>query len=94
MSRYNLSSQTRKPPERYAPATTGNDIATSGSTNFAFITVANEPHFYEEAIYSPHSKQWESAIESEFCQLQKADVFKWVNKLPSGKRAVGSRFLF
>jgi len=89
-----LSSRTQKPPKRYAPATTGNNIATSGSTNFAFITVTNEPYSYEEAIYSPHSKQWKSAIESEFCQLQKADVFEWVNKLPSGKRAVGSCIVF
>jgi len=70
------SSRTRKPPEQYAPATTGNNITTSGSTNFAFITVANEPHSYEEAIHSPHLKQWESTIESEFCQLQKAGVFE------------------
>ena len=33
------------------------DITTLGNVNFAFIAIAEEPKTYQEAIYSPHSKQ-------------------------------------
>jgi len=60
------------------------DITTLGNVNFVFIAVAEEPKTYQEAIYSPHSKQWEQAIKSEFAQLQKLGIFKMVDGLHKG----------
>jgi len=33
------------------------DTTTNGSTNVTFIAISNELRTYQEAIYSPHSKQ-------------------------------------
>jgi len=49
----------------------------------------SEPRTLKEALLSPHSKQWEKAVESEFNQLVKAKVFDWVEHLPNDKKAVG-----
>jgi len=70
------------------------DITTLGNVNFAFIAIAEKPKTYQEAIYSPHSKQWEQAIKSEFAQLQKLGVFEVVDDLPKGRKAVGSHIVF
>jgi len=70
------------------------DVTTLGNVNFAFIAIAKEPKTYQEAIHSPHSKQWEQAIKSEFAQLQKLGVFEVVDGLPKGRKAVGSRIVF
>jgi len=64
------------------------------STAFAFVTTMSEPKTLKEALLSPHSKQWEKAVESEFNQLVKAKVFDWVEHLPNDKKAVGSRIVF
>jgi len=54
----------------------------------------SEPRTLREALLSPHSKQWEKAVESKFNQLVKAKVFDWVEHLPNDKKAVGSRIVF
>ena len=83
-----------KPPEQYVLLSTDNAIAINDSLNLGFVAVANEPRSFQEALQSPYSKQWEEAIQSEFRQLQTAGVFKWVNTIPKGKKAVGSRIVF
>ena len=60
----------RKIPSRFA-LTTIDDISTCDNSNIAFIAVAGEPKTYQEAIQSPHSKQWEQAVKFEYAQLQK-----------------------
>jgi len=45
------------------------------NTAFAFVTTMLEPRTLREALLSPHSKQWEKAVESKFNQLVKAKVF-------------------
>jgi len=70
------------------------DVTTLGNVNFTFITVAEEPKTYQEAIHSPHSKQWEQAIKSEFAQLQKLGVFEVVDGLSKGQKAMGSHIVF
>jgi len=87
------SGRERKTPSRFALMAI-DDITTLGNVNFAFIAIAEEPKTYQEAIYSPHSKQWEQAIKSEFAQLQKLGVFEVVDGLPKGRKAVGSRIVF
>ena len=59
------------------------DITTLGNVNFAFIAIAEEPKTYQEAIHSPHSKQWEQAIKSEFAQLQTS---RWLMAYLRGER--------
>jgi len=54
----------------------------------------SEPRTLKEALLSPHSKQWEKAVESEFNQLVKAKVFDWVEHLPNDKKAVSSCIVF
>jgi len=49
----------------------------------------SEPRTLKEALLSPHSKQWEKAVESKFNQLVKAKVFDWIEHLPNNKKAVG-----
>lgn len=43
---------------------------------------------------SPASKQWETAITAEYANLKETGTFKWVEKLPEGRKAVGSRIVF
>jgi len=54
----------------------------------------SEPRTLKEVLLSPHSKQWEKAVKSEFNQLVKAKVFDWVEYLPNDKKAVGSHIVF
>jgi len=54
----------------------------------------SEPRMLREALLSPHSKQWEKAVKSEFNQLVKAKVFDWIEHLPNDKKAVNSRIMF
>ena len=70
------------------------NVTTLGNVNFTFIVVAKEPKTYQEAIHSPHLKQQEQAIKSEFTQLQKLGVFEVVDGLPKRQKAVGSRIVF
>jgi len=87
------SGREQKTPSCFALMAIG-DIITLGNVNFTFIAIAEEPKTYQEAIHSPHLKQWEQAIKSEFAQLQKLGVFKVVDGLPKGRKAVGSRIVF
>ena len=54
----------------------------------------SEPRMLREALLSPHSKQWEKAVESEFNQLVKAKVFDWIEYLPNDKKAIDSCIVF
>jgi len=87
------SSRERKVPSRFALTTVDGTIM-HGNINTAFIAVAGEPKTYQEAIQSPHSKQWEQAVKYEYAQLQKLGVFEVVNGLPKGRKAIGSRIVF
>ena len=64
------------------------------NTEFAFVTTMSEPRTLREALLSPHSKQWEKAVKSEFNQLVKAKVFDWIEHLSNDKKAVGSCIVF
>jgi len=45
-------------------------------------------------MQSINSKKWELAICIKFAQLQKLGVFKVVDSLPNGRKAIGSRIIF
>jgi len=85
------SSRNRQPPTKFNDE---NQFTYLSNTTFAFISTTSEPRTLKEALLSPHSKQWEKAIESEFNQLVKAGVFEWIDCLPNDKKAVGSHIVF
>ena len=72
-----------------------NDAISLGSfVNLIFIAIANKPRTYYEVLCSSYSSEWKHAIEAEYIQLLKADVFEWVNELLAGKKAIGSHIIF
>jgi hypothetical protein len=60
----------------------------------AYVVYASEPRSYQEAISSPHSKQWEKAMSDEFEQLKRTGTFEWVEAVPEGRKVVGSRWVW
>ena len=87
------SSHEQKPTNRYALLSV-NDTVTNGGLNVTFVAIASEPKTYLEAMQSTHLKQWELAVYTEFAQLQKLGVFKVVDSLCNGRKAIGSRIVF
>jgi len=70
------------------------DITLDDSVNLTFIAVINEPITYHKALCSLYSSEWKHAIESEYTQLLKSDIFEWMNELLAGKKAVRSHVVF
>jgi len=58
------------------------------------VTFGNEPRTYKEASNSPHSKEWEKVIDTEYQILQTTSTFKWVLKLLEGRKPIGSWIVF
>ncbi|KAJ3557795.1 hypothetical protein NP233_g11654 [Leucocoprinus birnbaumii] len=79
------SSRTRKPVERYGQKET---------THVAFLTIGGEPSNYKEMMDSPNRDGWKAAVDAEYRQLKEKGVFEWVESLPEGKKAVGSRTVY
>ena len=48
----------------------------------------------KSTVNSLDTSEWEHAIESEYTQLLKSDIFEWMNKLLAGKKAVRSHIVF
>ena len=76
------SGRKQKTPSHFALMAI-DDVTTLGNVNFTFIAIAEEPKTYQEAIHSPHSKQWKQAIKSEFAQLQTS---RWLMAYLRGER--------
>ena len=55
--------------------------------------VANEPVSAREALLSSDREHWMSAMQQEMDSIYKNDVYDLV-KLPEGKRALNSRWVF
>jgi len=92
--RRDVSMHVHKLAEHYWLLTINDAISLGGSVNLIFIAIANKPRTYCKVLYFPYSSEWKCAIEAEYTQLLKAGVFEWVNELPAGKKAVGSRIVF
>jgi len=89
-----VSTHVHKPAERYRLLAINDAITLGGSVNLTFIIVTNEPRTYYEALCSLYSSECECVIKAKYIQLLKAGVFKWVDKLPAGKKAIGSYIVF
>jgi transposase InsO family protein len=57
------------------------------------LSVQKEPVSIEEATTSPESSKWTQAMEAEMKSLKDNDVWELV-KLPAGKKAVGSKWVY
>ena len=45
-------------------------------------------------MQSLHAKQWEAALAAEFAQLQISGTFEWVERVPEGRKAIGSKAVY
>src|ERR1700731_985294 len=90
------SKRLRRPPTRFGEEATIEEIdeAVSGSGHQAFVAVNGEPRTYWEAMRTQQAKEWEKAVIAELEQLRSSGTFEWVPHVPSGRRTVGSRFVF
>lgn len=65
-----------KQAECYELLAINDAITLGGSVNLIFIAVVNELRTYCKVLCSLYPSEWEHAIESEYTQLLKADIFK------------------
>ena len=95
------STHVRTPTSRFGqPAVTlpDNESAPetilSTSQSRAYVVFSGEPTTYHQVMRSPHSMEWEKAIQAEYDQLKSTKTFEWVPAPPEGRKAVGSRIVF
>ena len=62
------------------------------SVDFCY-TFSGFPQSYKEAIESNESKHWQKAMEEEMASLKENDTYT-LTPLPSGKQAVGGRWVY
>jgi len=53
----------------------------------------NDPTSYEEAMRSPHSSQWQEAMEDEMKSMSTNDVWDLEN-IPKGAKTVGCKWVY
>lgn len=58
-----------------------------------YLTLAQEPTSFKEAVTSPEKSKWTNAMKSEMKSLKDNDVWDLV-ELPAGREAVGSKWVF
>jgi hypothetical protein len=56
--------------------------AKNTNANHAFIAYTGDPHSYCDALRTPHSKEWEKALEYKYDQLMRTGTFKWLKNVP------------
>jgi hypothetical protein len=65
------------------------------TTQHAFIaTTDGDPKTYHEACWSTYWKQWDNAIRAKYEQLLSTGTIEWIQSLPVGRNAVGSKIVF
>ena len=71
------------------------DLADVGTVEHCAYNVLeiSEPETIEEALSSPHAKEWKQATDSEYQSLMDNDTWDLV-ELPDGRVAVGCRWVF
>ena len=66
----------------------------SGGDQHVFIMRDGDPWTYQEAMCSPHAKDWEKAVAVELEQLHTSRMFEWVPRVPDGWKVIGSQIVF
>src|ERR1700730_13303497 len=65
-----------------------------GVHQHVFVMRDGDPQTYQEAMCSAHAKDWEKTVATELEQLRTSGTFEWVQKIPDGRKAIGSRIVF
>jgi transposase InsO family protein len=64
-------------------------------TVLAYITVDDSiPKSYKSVLTSPDRKRWETAMVEELDAIDKHEVYEEIEKLPEGRKALGSDWVF
>lgn len=53
-----------------------------------------EPGTLEEATFSPQANEWKQAINDEMTSLIQRKIWENINRLPSGRKCIGSKWVF
>jgi hypothetical protein len=84
-------------PIRYGvEATPDNvDVAINAKAVYAqaLIAYTGDPLSYQHVLSTPHSKEWEAALKSEYNQLINTGTFEWVQHSPPGYKPIGSKLV-
>lgn len=79
----------------YSFYTTNNDCKEMGDIGVAHVSATGpEPQTYRKATAGPDADLWQAAIKSELEALKSNKTFGKECKLPPGRCAIGSRFVF
>jgi hypothetical protein len=86
----------RNAPTQFGVQATEDEIdvaanAKNMNANHAFITYTGDPHSYHDALCTPHSKEWEKALEDEYDQLMRTGTFEWLKNVPPGRKTIRSK---
>jgi len=79
------SGRSIRPPRWHTAFAAGSNVSLAGDI---------EPNGYEEAIRCESSAYWKEAMKEEYDSLVENLTFERVEKIPSGKKAIGSKFVF
>jgi hypothetical protein len=91
------SSQVRNAPIWYGVEATPDDVDAAINAKAVhaqvFIAYMGDPPSYQHALSTPHSKEWEAALKSEYDQLINTGTFEWVWHSPPGYKPIGSKLI-
>jgi hypothetical protein len=91
------SSRVRYAPIWYGVEATPDDVDAAINAKAihaqAFIAYTGDPPSYQHVLSTPHSKEWEAALKSEYDQLINTGTFEWVQHSPPGYKSIGSKLV-
>ena len=87
-------SRVRRKPDYYGDhVTEASDEQVQITIDYCYRLVSNVPLTFSEAVTSPNSKEWSSAMDEEMESLNDNNTFT-LTTLPEGKKAVGGRWVY
>jgi hypothetical protein len=91
------SSRVRNAPIRYGVEAMPDDVDAAINAKAVhaqvFIAYMGNPPSYQHALSTPHSKEWEAVLKSEYDQLINTGTFEWVRHSPPGYKPIGSKLV-
>lgn len=70
-----------------------NDDQIQMTTDYCYRLLSNVPLTFSEALTSPNSRDWSSAMDEEMESLNDNKTFT-LTSLPEGRKAVGGRWVY
>jgi hypothetical protein len=91
------SSRVRNALIRYGVEATPDDVdaAINAKAVHAHVLIAytGDPPSYQHVLSTPHSKEWEAVLKSEYNQLINTGTFEWVWHSPPGYKPISSKLV-